>query len=700
MLLSRKVFTFLGLVGVSQLSRFVASSAGNENQQEDATLAAMDAAQACNVIDESDGSASCKSGGGDQSGDALEGETTPYGRRLPHRASHQCTMYLAESSISNAGFGMYTGIDRAEGSAISGPDIIHQLVDDSLPPGCYMSDLLWSALFSGGFFEALGVRSLIPGVGSTANSFYSLLNALPLMRASSTGGAEFSDISRGAFSTYIDHYYIATRPVKAGEEVFVDYGHAYFLDREKFGMVPVHSDFVWAREKVKEVLSLFNRDISQEVWDAIRGELAHDARKSNALPKKASDLPGVATSDAPWYYIPNNPRTIDWLDENGFCLDLLERRVSSIRHAGQGAFAKSFISEGTIVTPVPLVHLRRSDLHVRLNGGGDDETLPRSRNPHQQLLNYCFGHNESSMLLCPYSNPPHLINHNSIDPNVKLVWSPPASYHLNDWFDMSTDDILDIDHPGLMMHVVAKRDIFPDEEVTLDYGPNWEKAWLDHVKRVEDIRMTKSNAESEGENHHVTAAEMNQREETPRTIFEQVDNPYPDNIATVCHYHFGGTDHMNESKYPPMYVNEPETAKDPSGPFDYLHPAADNTDELQRMKEIYDEIIEKAPSWGNDDVTGRYLRPCKVIARQYDDSEKASYLVRVFNRHDMGEDAKIQITREHYVQRVPRSAILYVDKPYTSDAHHPNAFRHEIGIPDEIFPTAWKDMASGSSLNR
>jgi hypothetical protein len=28
---------------------------------------------------------------------------------------------------------------------------------------------------------------------------------------------------------------------------------------------------------------------------------------------------------------------------------------------------------------------------------------------------------------------------------------------------------------------------------------------------------------------------------------------------------------------------------------------------------------------------------------------------------------------------------------YTTDQHLENAFRHEIGIPDAIFPDQWKD---------
>jgi hypothetical protein len=40
----------------------------------------------------------------------------------------------------------------------------------------------------------------------------------------------------------------------------------------------------------------------------------------------------------------------------------------------------------------------------------------------------------------------------------------------------------------------------------------------------------------------------------------------------------------------------------------------------------------------------------------------------------------------------PREAIRYFVRPYASDQHLPNAFRHSIGIPDAIFPPQWKNL--------
>jgi hypothetical protein len=39
---------------------------------------------------------------------------------------------------------------------------------------------------------------------------------------------------------------------------------------------------------------------------------------------------------------------------------------------------------------------------------------------------------------------------------------------------------------------------------------------------------------------------------------------------------------------------------------------------------------------------------------------------------------------------VPRNTVKWFDKPESTDMHLPNAFRHAVGIPDDIFPDAWR----------
>jgi hypothetical protein len=47
------------------------------------------------------------------------------------------------------------------------------------------------------------------------------------------------------------------------------------------------------------------------------------------------------------------------------------------------------------------------------------------------------------------------------------------------------------------------------------------------------------------------------------------------------------------------------------------------------------------------------------------------------------------------VTRLPVSAVTVVDKPYSTDIHMQSAFRHEIGVPADIYPEVW--MAADSN---
>ena len=50
---------------------------------------------------------------------------------------------------------------------------------------------------------------------------------------------------------------------------------------------------------------------------------------------------------------------------------------------------------------------------------------------------------------------------------------------------------------------------------------------------------------------------------------------------------------------------------------------------------------------------------------------------------------------EVIVHSIPPRAIEFVDLPDTKDQYLRNAFRHEIDIPDSIFPKQWMDLPEG-----
>ena len=66
------------------------------------------------------------------------------------------------------------------------------------------------------------------------------------------------------------------------------------------------------------------------------------------------------------------------------------------------------------------------------------------------------------------------------------------------------------------------------------------------------------------------------------------------------------------------------------------------------------------------------------------------YTVVVRNRYGLRPEERIPAGHMHVVAKVPRRAIRFTDKIYTTDQHLPGAFRHEIGL--EIFPEEWMDL--------
>jgi len=75
--------------------------------------------------------------------------------------------------------------------------------------------------------------------------------------------------------------------------------------------------------------------------------------------------------------------------------------------------------------------------------------------------------------------------------------------------------------------------------------------------------------------------------------------------------------------------------------------------------------------------------PCDIL--RYKMGEDGHYLYTVMKKSRGGNSRGM-------VTDVPREAIAYYDKPYTSDMHLPTAFRHPIGIPEDMLPEAWKNV--------
>ena len=195
------------------------------------------------------------------------------------------------------------------------------------------------------------------------------------------------------------------------------------------------------------------------------------------------------------------------------------------------------------------------------------------------------------------------------------------------------------------MELVATRNIEPGEEVFLHYGESWNNAWNDYFEKEWEP--------TGAEKRYLSAAELNQRMEWLETI-DEMSAPHKD-VFTVC---FAGkfnkklatTEHG--PKYEWHYFDSIYRSTDFAFPCDILEREFDTT---------YESAVDRAES----------IEPVPT-----------TYTV-LLDRGD--RDNAI-------VVGIPRNAIRFFDNQYASDLFLRSAFRREIGIPDAMVPSAWRDL--------
>ena len=444
----------------------------------------------------------------------------------------------------------------------------------------------------------------------------------------------------------------------------IDYGENWLDAR-----AGTFTDFVPREQEFEKSATLFQK-INKElkfnkvpVTDAVLKTMksiasGFEPRVAGLLPETAEVFNNIEKSQSRKNPIKNmladntiQKRSVEWIKANGICLDNIRPGKSTIPDAGRGAFAQGYISSGTIISPAPLLNVKDKVL-LNMYNLLDEETgeLVALNEDHkvigqQILVNYCFGHMESPLLLCPQSNM-ILMNHCSTrkpgkghcgnkGPNAKVQWAHSWDEDTPDWLDMSLDDISDktaSGRRGLSIEVVATRNVSPGEEITIDYGENWEKAYEAHVE---------SWVAPVDDGTYIPVRTMIDNKDF-RTVDELKDHPYPDNVINVCYYYS---------------ETEEEEADD---------------GEVVEVEKSGEDFV---PTAGMD--SSLYLFRCEIVQKP-SDTENETYTVRVFSKE--------QVLLTDY----PEESISFRMKEYKSDVHLPGAFRHFIEIPVDIFPNQWK----------
>lgn len=593
-----------------------------------------------------------------------------------------CPLWLAPSHTGTAKepkYGLYAGRAYRENETLPNPELAIPLVDmiedfnrDTPARDViieFLESNLWTAEYAGSNWEGnLSAPLAIPGIGVLPNYHTGVFNvdflqASVLLRDNqyqTTEGETYvtaqpgkAHLSRGALTTYHNVTLRATQPIPAGMELFANFGdiwdgnytndfyqdtfHRYdYEDADKIidALLDLYQDFPDLSLDLKE-------DILDFFLDKVLGTAAgkHAKTIKSLIPENPRKLKKVKEAGGSFLYrYPDIIRSTEWLQKNGFCLDTIKSGPSTIPNAGRGAFATRNLKNGETITISPMLHIADKDLMTMypITTFTDQRTGAVQPIGKQLILNYCFGHAESSLLLFPLGSLVTLINHSSKSPNAYITWSKRKDKISNqhEYHDYSVEKLAQVDNVVLVMKVVAMREIAEGEEILLNYGRDWEASWQDY--------QTKWEKDHESSLKHPLKAEdvrsfyKNRPFETAHTLQR---NPYPPNMATACFL---------------------RTRERPDG-----QPMVDAATSYAITEWIGPETLE--------DYQGKRL-----------------FIVDVLDRHEAPGgffynytlNARITATHFEQVVNVPHTACTFVNRPYSGDIHTEGAFRHPISIID------------------
>ena len=577
------------------------------------------------------------------------------------KQNNQCQIYLAESSIPNAGLGMYTTSEIKEKEYLQS-EISIPLSDMN---ETILDSYYWDAIYRGQFLEALLSKEIIPGLGMAANGARGLANVkithpieLDVSKLHEDDKFLFGDRSTpdvGSYSDYAMHQWHATRDIPAGMEIFAEYGDAYFENRATYpDDMPLKRSYKEADNVIRNFLKFLieRQDSTTEQRQAWWNEKLKSLNKRtyNALPKEVDLLIKVIEKGgSALYALPHVIRTKEWLEENGLCMDnILVKKTTLENHNGRGAFARRFIPKGSLVAPAPLLHFKNDSIFHLLdvdydprisktnftknNHNKDDGVVPK-----QLFVNYCFGHSDSSLLFFPYSTRVQLINHDITNYNTELRWSKLKN-HKSSWLDLPFSELPD--SQGLIMDIIATRDIQEGEEIFLNYGEGFQKAYETHVSNWKKPFDHKTYI-------HAQTMNKNKYNIVIRTKIEQIAHPYPPNIQTVCYY---------------------------------VHPI------IEKDISFYEGTVELDYHYNQDKKDDSLLLPCDVLERSMSDEGVQMYHVKIFPLHNS------KLAYPIIVKNLTIEKIKFAPNLYSTNIFEKTAFRHFIEIPDDIFPEKWKNV--------
>jgi len=429
----------------------------------------------------------------------------------------KCHLFVTTSTIPNAGLGIFTGVDLEIDDTIGYADMVIPVDAIASTIRNPVEDYAWHPRIYRGDTTAFA-----PGFLSLMNSHLALLNIGQVEPAVDVFPHE-TDATR--------YHYLQSmveQDVPAGGELFTFYGDHWFEGRERYKGRPIADDFRKA-EKLTKLLAKIapdSDDVTKGLWQLIKHEIPFRSGIILAFPNQFEHVSSVVSGGVQSLHQPFAMRDVDEelvYTDNSRCLDMIRQGQSDVHNLG--ALATMPIAKGTIITGSPLIQT----VQQRLNKYAyvwDKETKTykpstSDRTDYSVLMNYCFGHHQSSILLCPYGIAVSYINHHpKRKPNVAIRWTPDHQLSQNNTaFDMTPIELAK-QNPMLAIDYIALRDIKEGEEIFIDYGKLWDTKFKQHPRQSLQV---------------LASVDKYNRQPILLSEAEQQSLPYPDNLQLRCH---------------------------------------------------------------------------------------------------------------------------------------------------------------------
>jgi hypothetical protein len=482
-------------------------------------------------------------------------------------AQSDCRLWLAPSSVSTEDapkLGLFAGVNYSAGDVVGQPELAIPLIDfvdewnrrnelDEMIMS-FLEGFMWTTDYAGAKWESRhGTIMFIPGHGVLANYHSGDYNvdwsqsSVLLRTPPAVPEAGKAHPSRGAITPYFNLTITATQPIQAGMELFANFGEVWDGNgTDVYQDKLVRSDYKEADKLVDALLDLMEQyrdemtpQVADDVLEFITRTILTTAagQRAKAIKSLIPAHPGKlqAVKDVGGTFNYRNPDLVKspkWLLKHGTCVDNIRSGPSTIPEAGRGAFATRHIKEGTVIAPMPMIQIPEIDL-LNIYPFDHEAEEPDFDQPpmgQQLIMNYCFGHPESNMVLMPVGPMVTLINHSREQPNAKIKWASRGDKPWGNsdwWLDMHPSELVEDSskYIGIVMEVMATRDIRHGEEIFIDYGDEWQEAWDEYMEAFQEVH-------SKDPSWPLKADDLNVEYKSKpfKTMREITSDPYPKGI--------------------------------------------------------------------------------------------------------------------------------------------------------------------------